>query len=543
MQSAIPFNHQKAVRSAPNCGPEAAPGQGHFRPFDQPLGTLREGGRLLQTSMAFAVYAHVEMRTFSTLCLLFFFAPSIAGAQWSITWKTDETLETGVRLRTARMNMSASAGSEFYVAQVDLCTDGISMASTAPRTSLSRTSAWADPGGIRLAVNGDFYERIGGNWMTYGDAVGNGAQWPCENNGRCLGDWHWAGGNYGWIAVGDGWVDFTHSEYIKLNREAYRAAGYSVDGGHAPTTPRPDPRPGTFALISGFSELVIEGRAAECPDPVGGCFADRGDMAARHPRTAIGITADRRTLQFVVVDGRNRRASVGATGLELAWLMAQVGAWQAFNLDGGGSSTMWARGRGIVNSPSDGSERSVLNHVGIFTGGSSGAVNCCGDELCNGEDDDCDGVVDDGVLNACGSCGPVPTESCNGEDDDCDGAVDEAACISEQDASTMRSDAGGEHADASVVVRPPADAAVRIDASETPPAAVDRTLVASHCAVTPGHRGIPSALLLLGFCALMLRVGSNRPGFHRSVFSTWPIRNKSANDAPACSSSTTKNRT
>jgi hypothetical protein len=56
------------------------------------------------------------------------------------------------------------------------------------------------------------------------------------------------------------------------------------------------------------------------------------------------------------------------------------------------------------------------------------ACGTCGDvpaEVCDGVDDDCDGVVDDGVLNACGACGPVPAEVCNGRDDDCDGTTDE----------------------------------------------------------------------------------------------------------------------
>lgn len=48
-----------------------------------------------------------------------------------------------------------------------------------------------------------------------------------------------------------------------------------------------------------------------------------------------------------------------------------------------------------------------------------------GEERCNFEDDDCDGQVDEGQTNACGTCGPLPSDVCNGVDDDCDGATDE----------------------------------------------------------------------------------------------------------------------
>ncbi len=80
----------------------------------------------------------------------------------------------------------------------------------------------------------------------------------------------------------------------------------------------------------------------------------------RHPRTAVGFTRDGSTLLLVTVDGRTA-TSVGMTLVELANLMKALGAWQALNFDGGGSTTMVIGGR-VVNSPSDKTgERDVGN--------------------------------------------------------------------------------------------------------------------------------------------------------------------------------------
>lgn len=87
------------------------------------------------------------------------------------------------------------------------------------------------------------------------------------------------------------------------------------------------------------------------------------------PRTAVGVKSDG-TVFFVVVDGRNQPLGMDGVKLrELGEIMAYFGAEIAYNLDGGGSSTMAlkdleAGGYAILNTPSDLRIRSVSN--GIF---------------------------------------------------------------------------------------------------------------------------------------------------------------------------------
>lgn len=90
-----------------------------------------------------------------------------------------------------------------------------------------------------------------------------------------------------------------------------------------------------------------------------GQVVPQGDMA-RHPRTMMGYTKDKKQMIFCVFDGRST-LSAGGIYLEMADIMIFAGADWAINVDGGGSSTMYVQNLGIMNNPSDGVERAVSN--------------------------------------------------------------------------------------------------------------------------------------------------------------------------------------
>lgn len=109
--------------------------------------------------------------------------------------------------------------------------------------------------------------------------------------------------------------------------------------------------PGVLDAVGGAPMLVRDGRLVrECTSACG-----------RHPRTGIGVNRRGRIL-MVVVDGRRPRWSLGLTMNEFARIMKDLGAVNALNLDGGGSSTM-VIGDEVVNRPSDGRERAISNVV------------------------------------------------------------------------------------------------------------------------------------------------------------------------------------
>jgi hypothetical protein len=122
------------------------------------------------------------------------------------------------------------------------------------------------------------------------------------------------------------------------------------------------PRTGLGAptvLVGGWPRILRDGVDVAIDAPtVEGTISRNAET--RHPRSAIGFSRDSSTLFLLVVDGRTQK-SVGMTLVELAAIMRRVGAWQAMNFDGGGSSTMIVGGA-VINTPSDSAgERAVGN--------------------------------------------------------------------------------------------------------------------------------------------------------------------------------------
>jgi len=125
--------------------------------------------------------------------------------------------------------------------------------------------------------------------------------------------------------------------------------------------PRIDPSPvdpkNAYNGLSGFYVLLCDGE-------------NKGDDESMHPRSVVGISRDYRYLLLMVIDGRQGGYSESATTAEAAEWARLLGAYNALNLDGGGSTTLVVEGADgrpeVLNRPSGQYERRVANHLGVY---------------------------------------------------------------------------------------------------------------------------------------------------------------------------------
>jgi uncharacterized protein (TIGR03382 family) len=207
---------------------------------------------------------------------------------------------------------------------VDLATPGVHFEATTTAQRKRTTSSFAKLVGAQMAVNGDFF-----SYATYGTsglAAGGNAVWSDTKD-----------------STSSATLAFDTKRRIELTK-AQTVVTFDETWMHG--------------VVSGHPWILDQGNVI--------AFTSSSSLCTtRNPRTAVGMSKDGQTLIVMVVDGRST-ASAGMTCGELAAELKSLGAWNATNLDGGGSSTMYVQGAGIVNSPSDGSERVVGNHLAIF---------------------------------------------------------------------------------------------------------------------------------------------------------------------------------
>ena len=245
-------------------------------------------------------------------------APATAADTWSDPFP-------GVRrLRRITSNQAVHA------LVVDLCAPGVSVRATGTDERRKTVGSFGAAVGAQAAINGDFF-----SFETYGT---NG---PSMSNGA-----RWGGGDHDYVAP------------LMFGAGKVALPPHEATGG-----------------ITAWAREVVSGHPTIL---VGGTRRNNNGDAlctARHPRTAAGLSADKSKLILAVVDGR-ATTRIGMTCDELANLMKELGADAAVNLDGGGSSTMWLAGTGVVNAPSDGQQRVVANHLAIRATGTGAPAHC-----------------------------------------------------------------------------------------------------------------------------------------------------------------------
>jgi len=117
-----------------------------------------------------------------------------------------------------------------------------------------------------------------------------------------------------------------------------------------------------YSILGGGPQLIKNGRVeiTNAQEKITPAFVNDG-----HPRTAIARLSSGKIL-LITIDGRQAGEGIGMALTTLANLLLELGAVEAMNLDGGGSTTMVIHNK-IVNRPSDQTgERPVSDAILVF---------------------------------------------------------------------------------------------------------------------------------------------------------------------------------
>ncbi len=212
---------------------------------------------------------------------------------------------------------------------------------------LETVDAWARRVNADLAINANFFGRADGK-KGFVAGVASDVIGLSVSDGKVVSPARVFRG------VGDPVLVFTRDRKARIKREDEQIDADVFDAVAGIGASESDPSRSGFLVTAGTNTAD----------------SARVEPDKRHPRSAVGVSADGWTLYVLAIDGRQPDWSVGATLRELADVLILAGAHDAINLDGGGSTTMLHRGPGEsvhqMNRPSEKSGlRPVANCLGF----------------------------------------------------------------------------------------------------------------------------------------------------------------------------------
>lgn len=287
-------------------------------------------------------------------------AAALAGGMCRADWREDMwtrpvALREGVSVKALALEEPRLM--KAYIARVDLSTPGIGF------TATDRAENWGEtmPDYTNRTVLIDTKRETTAAFMARRRAQGLDVELAV--NTAPWGPWvppftHTYGSFRGWNVSGG--VELSHGKNPR------RGAFIVVrKDGRVDATPRvPVAETNSVAIaMCGFGMIMTNGV------PTFSVAHPRPAQLA--PRTALGVTADRKTLVVLVVDGRQPGYSLGADIEDLYNILRKEGVTDAVNMDGGGSSSLVvydrAAGRPLmVNHQPRGTERKNALNFGIF---------------------------------------------------------------------------------------------------------------------------------------------------------------------------------
>lgn len=236
---------------------------------------------------------------------------------------------------------------------------------------LKTPSEWFSQSGAPVVINGGYFFAEGGKRYNASVAVSGGVTFGVNINYASM-DWvtmyYPTRGVFYQNASGlpsAGWTYWTGGATHYLYDEP-AANSWSKDPLQVPDASFPA-KAKAFApqtAIGGGPVLLKDGKVVNSweAELLYGSGSDDKMPEARHPRTAIGVTADGLLILFVC-EGRGMTEGVsGMTFAEEAAMLKSLGCTDALNLDGGGSSCLLVQGTETVK-PSDGAQRPVASAV------------------------------------------------------------------------------------------------------------------------------------------------------------------------------------